>query len=244
MPSQPCLPEKPIMVELSLEQLQSRIAELEERCRAAEDAQLAAVALAESAEARFRYLADQAPVMIWMSGLDKARYHFNVPWLEFRGHSLDHELGNGWTQGIHSDDLPAFLDSYHRSFEARAPFSVEYRLLRHDGEYRWVQDAGRPTYSSAGEFEGYVGSCIDITSHRQNEEQVVQLNRELTRQIEDFQILVDTLPLGVTVAQDPNCEHVWINVACAELMQLPPDANASFTHPASSDFAFKFCRNG
>lgn len=229
---------------VTLEGLQAQVAALETRCRAAETACAAAQALAESAEARFRYLADQAPMLIWIAGIDRTRHHFNRPWLEFRGRNLDQEFGSGWIQGILADDLPDYLKQYERAFDSREAFSLEYRLQRHDGEYRWMLDNGRPLYGPTGEFEGYIGSCIDITQHRRSEEQVLQLNSELTRQIDDFQTLVDTLPLPIAVAQNPQCDHVWINLSFAELLQLPAEANASMTGPSAQDFTFQFCRNG
>jgi len=124
-------------------------------------------ALRES-EARFRIMADTAPVMIWMSGLDRRCTYFNRPWLEFRGRSLKEELGDGWVEGLHPDDRVRCLGTYVIAFDARRPFEMEYRLCRHDGEYRWILDIGRPRMTPGG-FEGYIGSCIDITERKRVE---------------------------------------------------------------------------
>lgn len=122
------------------------------------------IALAES-EARFRSMADSAPVLIWMSGTDGRCYYLNRRWLEFTGRTLEQEAGDGWTEGVHPDDLPRFLDTYRSHFEARKPFEMEYRLRRHDGEYRWILDIGIPLMigDRAKSFAGYIGSCIDTT---------------------------------------------------------------------------------
>ena len=130
-----------------------------------------AAELRESEE-RFRIVADTAPVMIWMSGLDKLRTFFNKPWLEFAGHAMEQELGNGWVDGVHPEDLDRCLATYSSSFDAQRSFAVEYRLRRNDGEYRWVLDNGTPRYKE-GEFVGYIGSCIDITDAKRAQEQFV-----------------------------------------------------------------------
>jgi PAS domain S-box-containing protein len=114
-------------------------------------------------ESRFRMVADAAPVLIWMSGADKRCTFFNKPWLEFTGRSVEQELGNGWGQGVHPDDLQKCLKTYTEAFDARQPFVMQYRLRRNDGEYRWVSDNGVPRYDTQKNFAGYVGSCTDVT---------------------------------------------------------------------------------
>src|SRR6266404_2025098 len=121
-------------------------------------------------EARFRAVADSAPVLIWMSGPDKLCTFFNKGWLDFTGRSLEQELGNGWAESVHREDLDRCLDVYQNSFNARQPFTMEYRLRRNDGEYRWVLDNGIPRFASDGAFLGYIGSCIGITERKLAEE--------------------------------------------------------------------------
>jgi len=126
-------------------------------------------ALRES-EARFRMVADSAPVMIWMAGPDKLCNFFNKPWLDFTGRTMEQESGNGWAEGVHPDDLRRCLKSYLESFDARQAFVLQYRLRRHDGEYRWILDNGVPRYDAQRVFSGYIGSCVDITARKQAEE--------------------------------------------------------------------------
>ena len=131
-------------------------------------------------EARFRAMANTAPVMIWVSGPDKLCTFFNRGWLDFTGRSLEQELGNGWAEGVHSDDLEHCLEVYRNSFDARQLFTMECRLRRNDGEYRWVLDSGTPRFASDGAFLGYIGSCIDITERKRGEEK--------------FQLVLDAAP--------------------------------------------------
>lgn len=121
-------------------------------------------------EARFRAMADTAPVMIWMSDPARLCTFFNKPWLDFTGRTLEQEMGNGWSEGVHPDDLGRCLDVYVTSFDARKDFTMEYRLRRRDGEYCWILDTGVPRVGDDGAFLGYIGSCIDITDRRQVEE--------------------------------------------------------------------------
>ena len=123
------------------------------------------VALRESQQL-FATVANTSPALIWMSGIDKGCTWFNQPWLTFTGRAMTEELGSGWTAGVHPNDLPHCLQIYDESFESRHPFVMEYRLRRHDGEYRWLLDQGQPRYDIAGAFAGYIGSCLDITEHK------------------------------------------------------------------------------
>jgi PAS domain S-box-containing protein len=135
-------------------------------------------ALRES-EARFRTMADSAPVFIWIADTAKKCVWFNRPWLEFRGRSLEQEAGNGWAEGVHPEDFDRCLKTYAEGFDARQSFKMEYRLQRADGEWRWILDHGIPRHSADGEFAGYIGSCVDITEQKELEQELHQRLQEL-----------------------------------------------------------------
>ena len=116
----------------------------------------------EESEKRFRNVADSAPVLIWMAGTDKRCNFFNKAWLNFTGRTMEEESGNGWTTGMHPDDFQKCHDIYATAFVKREEFHREYRLMRYDGEYRWVSDNGVPRFTTDGTFEGYIGACMDI----------------------------------------------------------------------------------
>ena len=130
-------------------------------------------------EARFQAMADTAPVLIWMTGTDALCNYFNKPWLEFTGRTMEQEVGTGWTEGVHPDDVQGCFDCFLPAFHARKPFRMEYRLRRADGEYRWVIESGIPRYTGAGEFAGYIGSNIDITDLKR-----ADVERQRLRQLE------------------------------------------------------------
>ena len=117
--------------------------------------------------------------MIWASGLDKGCTYFNRPWLEFTGRSIEAELGHGWADGVHPDDRARCLATYNQAFDRRQPFQFEYRLRRHDGEYRWILDSGAPLANPDGVFTGYVGSAIDVTDLRLARETLSSLSGKL-----------------------------------------------------------------
>jgi PAS domain S-box-containing protein len=113
-------------------------------------------------EHEYRMLTEHSPVMIWRSGTDSLCDYFNGTWLEFTGRTYEQELGNGWAEGVHPDDLPVCLEVYLSSFDKRAPFEMRYRLRRNDGAYRYLLDRGVPYNDAHGLFAGFIGSCIDV----------------------------------------------------------------------------------
>ncbi len=146
----------------------------------------AEAALRES-EIQYRNLANSGSALIWTSGLDKLCNYFNDPWLKFTGRTLQQEMGNGWTEGVHPDDFDRCLETYVTAFDKNEPFEMEYRLRHSSGEYRWLLDIGTPNFNSRGVFVGYIGHCFDITGRKQAEE-------ELRKNEERYRLLADNVP--------------------------------------------------
>src|SRR5262245_25310904 len=135
-------------------------------------------ALRESEE-RFRVVLNSVPVLIWMSDRHKRRNYFNQPWLDFTGRTIQDELGTGWEEDIHPQDRPRYVAAYIASFDQHQPFKVEYRLRRHDGEYRWVLDTGVPRFETDSSFAGYIGSALDVTERKKSEEALASVSGRL-----------------------------------------------------------------
>lgn len=127
----------------------------------------AQAALARNEE-RYRSWADSVPVLMWMSGVDGKRTLVNKAWLDFSGRAMAIELGDGWAQGVHPDDLLSCMTAYRQAFAHREPFEMDYRLRRADGQYRWVHDTGNPV-GTGDNFQGFVGGCIDVSDRRNTE---------------------------------------------------------------------------
>jgi len=135
-------------------------------------------ALRESEE-RFRLVANTAPVMIWMCDTNDQCTYVNKTWLDFTGRNVEQELGEGWLEGVHPEDLQSCVQTSREGFRNRATVEVQYRLRTHDGQYRWILDLGVPRFGPDGSFAGYIGSCIDITDRKQTEEAMATIGRRL-----------------------------------------------------------------
>ncbi|WP_296831125.1 EAL domain-containing protein [Thiomicrospira sp.] len=148
----------------------------------------------EENEALYRTMTNNGQALIWIADLDKLCTFFNRPWLDFTGRTLDQELGNGWTVGVHPDDLTHCLNTYQTAFDARQKFSMIYRLKRHDGEYRWIVDEGTPRYDAQGQFVGYIGHGLDITDVREARTEIDYLtNFDLLTQLPNRQLITQYL---------------------------------------------------
>ena len=177
-------------------------------------------------ESRFRIVADAAPVLIWMAGVDQLCTFFNKPWLEFTGRSMEQELGNGWAEGVHSDDLQNCLDVYTDAFDARQPFVMQYRLRRNDGTFRWVSDQGVPRYDAQGRFAGYIGSCFDVT-------ELVNKDAALRESEERMRMTAEAVNLGIW-EWDLSKDEIWATNARRALLGWPASGKITLEHFISS----------
>ncbi|HLZ62283.1 MAG TPA: PAS domain-containing sensor histidine kinase [Ktedonosporobacter sp.] len=163
-------------------------------------------------EQRFRLMSDTAPVMIWMSGTTTLCTYFNKVWLDFTGRTMEQELGNGWAEGVHPDDFERCLTIYTTSFDQRKPFSMEYRIRRYDGVYRWILDNGVPRFTPNGAFAGYIGSGIDITelkeANQRKDEFISMASHELKTPVTSIKTFTQALSYRFQKQGDEECLRI------------------------------------
>ncbi|WP_230968466.1 PAS domain S-box protein [Nostoc sp. WHI] len=211
------------------------ITDISEQQAALRSRNQAEAALRES-EARFRYMTDTAPVLVWMSGTDTLCNYFNKPWLDFTGRTLEQEMGNGWAEGVHPDDFQRCLNTYINAFDARQKFTMEYRLRRFDGEYRWLFDTGVPRFAPIGEFIGYIGSCVDIHDRKLAE-------KALRDSEERYRILTEVSPQAIWMGDSRDgityCNQYWFDYSGLTMEQTAGYGWIDIIHPNDRDRVFK-----
>jgi len=125
--------------------------------------------LLEESEARFRILAETAPVLIWMTDANGRCVHFNQFWTDWTGLPLQQALGEGWLDFLHAEDQAPCREHFGRALEGREPFAMEFRMRHHSGAYRWISDRGTPRFAADGAFQGFIGAGIDIQDMKESE---------------------------------------------------------------------------
>ncbi|MEQ8676131.1 MAG: PAS domain S-box protein [Aggregatilineales bacterium] len=139
----------------------------------------------KESEERFKLMANHAPVMIWMADGNYQCTYVNQVWLDFRGRTLEQELGTGWAEGIHPEDRERHIKLYREIFTNFQPFQIEFRLLRHDGVYCWVQNEGVPRFMDDGTFLGFIGSCVDVTEIKAMQEELEKRVNQKTAELRE-----------------------------------------------------------
>lgn len=135
-------------------------------------------------ERRFRAMAERAPALIWSCDANLRREYFNKTWLAFTGRTLEAELDSGWQTGVPEADVARWHEIVGNAVRQRDPYSLEYRLRRADGVFRWVIETGSARVAADGSFAGYLGSCIDITTRKVNEAELEAHVRARTLELE------------------------------------------------------------
>lgn len=180
-------------------------------------------------DAGFEAVANRVPLLLWASGQDRSCTWCNQRWLDFTGRALADELGDGWMLGVHPEDLDRYLEVFRAAFDRQESFTVEYRLRRADGEYRWMMDHGVPWRASDGSFLGFAGMCVDVHETRITLEEfrlrarqqaiVADLGR-FALEVDDEQelldiatkLLADGLGVPLTAAMRLDSDPDWLEI--------------------------------
>jgi two-component system CheB/CheR fusion protein len=193
----------------------------------------------------YALLVEHSPVMVWRSGLDASCDYFNQTWLAFTGRTAEQEMGNGWAEGVHPDDFDRCLKHYLQCFDRREAFEMEYRLRRHDGEYRWIFDRGVPFMNERGAFAGFIGSCVDVHDRRRSQEarerraqERLALSRDFEKRISSPRLSSSsspTPPASSTRGPRPSCARSATSSTSSEI--------SSMWRRSARAQGFRSCRN-
>ncbi|HUE05508.1 MAG TPA: PAS domain S-box protein [Bryobacteraceae bacterium] len=194
----------------------------------------------KDSERRFRSMADTAPVFIWVTGTTGQCEFVNKAWLDFSGRPFEDELGSGWMEGLDPEDRERCLADFAQASTNRAKFQGEYRMRRADGEYQWILTAGTPRFNSAGQFEGHIGSCVDVTEARRDREALRAARDELARRVAErtaelvltnealrqsqqhYEVLTNLAPVGI-FRTDAQGRFLYFNERICEICGFSPE---------------------
>lgn len=193
-------------------------------------------------EARYRSLAEASASIVWSAG-PWGNVVEDIPtWEAFTGQSPEQYKGWGWVDALHPDDRTSVTAIWRQAFFGRSVAVAEYRVLRHDGEYRYMKIRGVPILDETGEIEEWVGMCVDISdvyddlrlrkqAEAEREQLLALLKTEQTRLVE-ANVLLDTLfnnaPIGIGL-WDEKLRYVRLNDALAEINGFPQEAHIGKT---------------
>ena len=135
--------------------------------------------LIKESQLRFENIANSAPVMIWITDVNGLFIFVNNIWNEFTTRSIGEELGLNWIQDVHPDDMNYLISVYQKSIEERISFQHQFRFKRKDNVYRWIMMNGIPRFNDVNIFLGFIGTCIDITHQKEDEDYIKKINDEL-----------------------------------------------------------------
>jgi len=137
----------------------------------------------KNSENRFKEMANNAPVMIWIADVDGLFSFVNKHWLEHSGGEVGSQLGMNWLNQVHPEDLKKLVDSYQVALRDKKPFSVEFRFKNNNNKYEWLLIKGKPRFGQENFYMGFIGSCIIIQEQKEIENKISNLNEELKQTV-------------------------------------------------------------
>lgn len=185
-------------------------------------------------ERRFQELAEYVPLMIWVGDVSGYASFLNKQWCSYTGTTREEGLGWGWLQSLHPEDRPSIRQAIRNASERHEAMKLQYRLRRHDGQYRWVVDAANPRFAEDGSFVGFIGAVFDTHARHESDAEIGRLNRDLELKVAELETLLRVMPIGVGIALDSECRDIRVNPSFAALLGLSEKENASLSAPEDS----------
>lgn len=182
-------------------------------------------------ETRFRSMANTAPIMIWMSDTKQETSYLNDAWLSFTGRSIEEELGHGWRDNIHPDDYEHVMTSSDTGHDDKTPVNIEYRLRRHDGEYRWIRDDSVPLLLENGDYAGFIGTCLDITVQRDAKLELERLVAQKTHDLQEEILLRKQVEVQLT--HEHNLLQSTMKTSPTAIFVMDNEGKVKFANDAS-----------
>jgi len=198
-------------------------------------------------ENEFRLLAEAMPQIVWVTRADGWNTYFNQQWVDYTGLTLEESYGHGWNKPFHPEDQQRAWDSWQNAVTNNDTYSLECRLRRYDGIYRWWLIRGVPVFDKSGNILKWFGTCTDIDDLKQAESQIQlaaereraaeALRESVRREIEraaELAALLDAAPVAIFIAHDPDCLHITGNAAADALLRNPKGGEASLAAPGEN----------
>ena len=195
-------------------------------------------------ESQFRTLANSIPQLAWMADADGSVIWYNQRWYEYSGLSDEEMKGSGWQSLHHPDHAARVVAGLQRCWDTGEPWEDTFPLKGLDGQYRWFLSRAVPIRDSHGNIVRWFGTNTDVSRQIAAEEQIRNLNAQLEQRLTELETIMQVLPVGVAVAQDPACRSITANANLTEVLGLSQEDNVPPTFPFEEPLAYKVYRNG
>ena len=195
-------------------------------------------------ETQFRTLANSIPQLAWMANPDGSVSWYNQRWYDYTGTVLEQMQGWEWQRFHHPEHVDRVVESIRRSWQTGEPWEETAPLLGKDGRYRWFLSRAIPIRDSHGKVVHWFGTSTDISGQIAAEQQIRSLNNELEQRVTELETIMQVLPIGVSVAYDPECRVVTGNAALSKMLGMKTGGSFSTSNDGWHKFPREIYQNG
>jgi PAS domain S-box-containing protein len=211
-------------------ELEQRVAERTEQLRQSEE--------------QFRTLANSIPQLAWMADAQGSIFWYNERWYDYVGAGKDQIEHWGWASLQHPDHVGRTTERLKQALSAGELWEDTFPLLGKDGDYKWFIGRAVPLRDSQGSVARWFGTCTDISDQIAAEEKIRHLNSQLQQRLAELEAIMQVLPVGVGVSQDPACDVITGNAALNEILDAQMGENISLTGDGGDRLSYKIFRDG